>query len=99
MLRQAINNGYQEGFQAGQADRQDRWNNGSYEDSYAYQDGTYGYDGYYVELGEYQYYFRQGFQRGYQDGYNNQYQYGSYSNGRYSILGDILRGILDLQNF
>jgi flagellar biosynthesis/type III secretory pathway protein FliH len=25
LLRQAVNNGYQEGFRAGEADRQDRW--------------------------------------------------------------------------
>jgi len=81
---------------AGQADREDGWNS-SYQDSDAYQDSTYGYDGYYVDLNEYQYYFRQGFQRGYEDGYNGSYQYGAYSNGTYSILDDVLNLILDIR--
>jgi len=97
-LQQAINYGYEEGLRAGQADRQDRWN-GGFQDSYAYQDGIYGYDGYYVDVNEYQYYFRQGFERGYQDGYYGRYQYGQYSNGRYSILGAILSQILNLQAY
>jgi hypothetical protein len=47
-----------------------------------------------VDLNEYQYYFREGFRRGYEDGYYGRYQYGSYSNGNYSILGAILDSIL-----
>jgi hypothetical protein len=42
------------------------------------------------------YYFRQGFQRGYNDGYYNRQQYGTNTNGSYSILGNILNGILGL---
>jgi len=52
----------------------------------------------YVNQGDYNYYFRQGFNRGYQDGYNGQYQYGQYSNGNRSILGAILGTILNLQS-
>ena len=95
MLRNAINEGYEEGFRAGQADRQDNWNY-DYQNAYGYGDASYGYDGYYVELGEYQNYFREGFQRGYEDGYYSRSRYGSYSNGKYTILGTILGGILDL---
>jgi flagellar biosynthesis/type III secretory pathway protein FliH len=98
MLRQAVNDGYAEGYRAGQADRADGWR-GSYQDSYAYQDATYGYDGYYVDVNEYQYYFREGFRRGYEDGYYSHSQYGRYSNGVYSILGNILGQILNLQSF
>ena len=47
VLREAVNNGYREGFLAGQADRQDRWRF-NYQGSYAYQDANYGYGGYYV---------------------------------------------------
>ena len=65
-LRQAVNYGYQEGFRAGQADRQDNWRP-DYNQSYAYQDATYGYNGYYVDPEDYRYYFRQGFQRGYEE--------------------------------
>jgi len=96
-LRQAINNGYNQGFQAGQAARQDRWSNG-YQDSYGYQDANYGYDGRYNDQDSYNYYFRQGFQRGYDDGYNSRTQYGSYSNGRGSILANVLGTILNLQS-
>ena len=98
MLRQAINYGYEEGYRAGQADRADGWR-ASYQDSYAYQDATYGYNGYYVDVNEYQYYFREGFRRGYEDGYYSRSQYGRYSNGTYSILGAILGQILNIQLF
>ena len=37
LLRQAVNNGYQEGFRAGVADREDRWRS-DYQNSYAYED-------------------------------------------------------------
>ena len=96
MLRQAVNNGYEEGFRAGQADRQDGWGF-SPQDAIGYEDASYGYDGYYVDQSEYQYYFRQGFDRGYEDGYYSRNQYGRYSNGNASILGTILETILNLQ--
>ncbi len=99
LLRQAVNYGYQEGFQAGQADREDRYRNSSYQSSYAYQDANYGYNGYYVAQTEYSYYFREGFRRGYEDGYNSRSQYGSYSNGNYSILSAILSQVLNLARF
>jgi len=95
-LQRAINDGYGEGFQAGQADRQDGYGFNP-EEAYGYQDASYGYDAYYVDLSEYQYYFREGFRRGYEDGYNSRSQYGRYSNGSYSILGTILEQILGLQ--
>ena len=97
LLRQAVNYGYQEGFRSGQADQQDRWGS-NYQGSYAYQDANYGYGGYYVDQGEYNYYFREGFRRGYEDGFNSRYQYGSVSNGSYSILGAVMSQILDLQS-
>ena len=93
MLRRAVNDGYREGYQAGQADRQDGWGFNPQE-AYGYQDASYGYDGYYVDLSEYQHYFREGFRRGYEDGYYSRSQYGRYSNGSGSILGAILEGIL-----
>ena len=98
LLQRAVNDGYEEGFYAGQADRQDGWSF-DYESSDAYQDGSYGYDGYYVDLGEYQYYFREGFRRGYEDGYYGRNQYGSYSDGRYGVLNNILNIILNLTRF
>jgi hypothetical protein len=95
MLRRAISDGYEQGFYSGQSDRQDGWRF-DYNNAFGYQDASYGYDGYYVDTSEYQYYFREGFRRGYEDGYYSRYSYGRYSNGRYSILGNILSGILQV---
>jgi len=97
LLRRAVDAGYEEGYRAGQADRQDGWNF-DYQSSDAYHDATFGYDGYYVDSSEYQHYFREGFRRGYEDGYYERYQYGRHSNGKYSILTNILSVILNLVN-
>jgi hypothetical protein len=98
MLRQAVNYGYEEGARAGQADREDRARF-SYKDSYAYQDATYGYNGYHVDLNEYRHYFREGFNRGYQDGYYSRSQYGRNSNGAFSLLGNILQQVFNAQSY
>jgi hypothetical protein len=98
MLRQAVNCGYEEGVRAGQADREDRARF-SYRDSYAYQDATYGYNGYHVDLNEYRYYFREGFNRGYQDGYYGRFQYGRNTNGAFSLLGNILQQVFNVQPY
>ena len=65
LLREAMHHGYEQGFLAGEADRQDRWRF-DYQGSYAYQDANYGYGGYYVSQSEYNHYFREGFRRGYE---------------------------------
>jgi flagellar biosynthesis/type III secretory pathway protein FliH len=98
LLRQAVRNGYEQGFRAGQTDRSSRrssrWNSNS-----MYRSGNYGYQNY-VDSSQYQYYFRQGFEKGYADGYNSRQQYGSRSNnGTISILGNILSGILNIQQY
>ncbi|MEO8000779.1 MAG: hypothetical protein ABI644_02805 [Arenimonas sp.] len=98
LMHQAINYGYEEGLYAGRADRSDRWGY-NYRDAFAYQDANYGYYGYYVDQGTYNYYFREGFRRGYDDGYYSRYQYGRrYGNG-YSTNDSILRLILNLSNW
>lgn len=97
LLRQAVNRGYQQGFQAGKNDRSGR-RGSNYNNSSMYRNGNYGYQNY-VDSRQYQYYFQQGFQRGYQDGYNSRYQYGSNNNGNLNILGSILQGILNFQQF
>lgn len=94
LLLDAVNDGYQQGFLAGQSDREDGWKN-DYRDAFAYQDATYGYNGYWIALDEYQYYFQQGFQRGYDDGYYNRYKFGTYTNGSYLMLDGTLKGIID----
>jgi flagellar biosynthesis/type III secretory pathway protein FliH len=97
LLRQAVNAGYQQGFRAGQMDRRNR-RASSYNNSVIYRNGNYGYQSY-VDSRQYQYYFQQGFQRGYQDGYNSRNQYGTNNNGTLNILGSILQGILNIQQF
>ena len=101
VLRQAVNDGYAQGFGAGRADRLDRWAY-NYRDSYAYQDGIYGYRGFYVPRADYRYYFRQGFRRGYDDGYYGRYRYrvhatGVHAAGGFSVLGGVLSVIINLQ--
>ena len=95
-----MSEGYQEGYYAGRADRQDRWQF-DYRNSYAYVDGSYGYNGYYVSQNDYRYYFRQGFQRGYNDAYYGRNQYGRYDNrnGLGIILPVVLAAILGFQNY
>lgn len=99
LLRQAINDGYRQGFSAGRNDRNRRvslnWGGNN-----IYRSGTYGWQSY-VDRNTYQYYFRQGFERGYRDGYNsgNRLQYGTYNNGTANILGTILGSILNLQRY
>jgi hypothetical protein len=95
VLRQAVNDGYQEGVRFGQADRQDGYA-ANYQNNAAYRDANYGYSGYYVDQSDYNYYFRQGFQRGYNDGYYSRSQYGSSLNGQPSILSTLLTSILGL---
>ena len=96
LLRQAVNYGYEQGFPAGQADREDGWR-ASHTSSPAYQDGDYGYNGYYVSADEYRYYFRQGFSRGYDDGYNRRAQFGiADSSGNLFMLSAVLTSILNL---
>ena len=94
LLRQAVNRGYQQGFQQGQLDARYGRRSGYYSNN-VYRSGTYGYQSY-VDRGQYQYYFQQGFQRGYEDGFSNQYRYGYRSNNGLNILGNILSGILNI---
>lgn len=97
LLRQAVNEGYRQGFTAGRQDRNYR-RSSNWSGSSIYRSGSYGYQSY-VNRSLYQHYFQQGFQKGYQDGYNSRNQYGSYSNGSVNILGSILGSILNLQQF
>ena len=105
LLRQAVNQGYQQGFNAGRADQNGR-RRGGWSNSNIYRNGSQGYQSG-VDRGQYQYYFRQGFQRGYQDATNSRYQngytgdfdYGTYNNGTPNILGTILNQVLNIQSY
>jgi hypothetical protein len=97
LIRRAIDMGYQQGRRAGSNDR--RYGRGdNYRDDSNYRTGNYGYQSY-VDLDQYQHYYREGFERGYRDGYSSEAQYGSNSGGKWSILGTILDGILNLRSF
>ena len=105
MLRQAVNEGYRQGFAAGRSDRHGR-RNISWSNNNVYRTGTYGYSNG-VDRSQYQYYFQQGFQRGYQDGSNSQYQddyvgnyqYGYNEGGTLNVLGAILNEVLNIQTY
>ena len=104
MLRQAVNEGYRQGFAAGRTDLNTRRRGTGRPQCLS--TGTYGFQNG-VDRSQYQYYFRQGFQRGYQDGSNSQYtdgftgdfQYGTNSGGSVNILGAILNRSLILQSY
>jgi len=97
LLRQAVNNGYRQGYEQGRMDRANRrgiqWSRND-----MYRNGAYGYDAY-VDRSQYQYYFQQGFQKGYEDGYYSRNRYGTYNNGSASILGSILGTILNIRSY
>ena len=97
-LEQALQSGYNEGFRAGRADREDRWRY-DYRSAFAYQDANYGYDGRYVPQDEYNHYFREGFQRGYDDGYYGRQKYGRKNddggiNDEWLIAGAVVAAVL-----
>lgn len=98
LLRQAVHEGYRQGFAAGRADRNRRIRSMNWGGSSIYRSGTYGWQSY-VDRSQYQHYFRQGFERGYQDGFNSRNQYGTYNNGVGNILGSILGSILNIQRY
>ena len=97
LLRQAVNQGYRQGYTVGRNEANYRRSN-NYRDDQYYRTGTYGYQTY-VSRDQYQYYFRQGYQRGYNDGYSNQARYGYQSGGSMNILGSILGTILNIRQF
>jgi len=97
ILRQAVNAGYQRGYEAGREGRTNRRNR-NYRSLSAYRDGTYGYNSG-VDRNLYQYYFQQGFQRGWQDGYSSRMRFGREENGTVNALGNIVESILGLRRY
>jgi len=84
--RQALSNGYREGYRAGRDDRASG-RSSSYDDHSSYRDATVGYRSDYGNEDYYRSSFREGFRQGYNDGYRNR---NSRSGGLGGILGDIL---------
>ena len=100
-LEKALEAGYNEGFRAGRADRQDGWRY-DYREAFAYKDANYGYDGRYIEQDEYNHYFREGFERGYEDGYYDRQKYGKKKDGggindEWLIGGAVVAAIIGYQ--
>ena len=95
LLRQAVNSGYQQGYQAGMRDR--RYGRYNYNGNSVYMSGSFGYNSS-VARNQYQYYFQQGFQRGYEDGYYSRTQYGYRTGSTYNILGGVLNTIVNIAN-
>ena len=95
MLRQAVNQGYQDGYRAGLIDRRDGVP-ADFQRAFEFENGNFGYTGAYIRESDYSYYVREGFQRGYDDAYWNRARYGTFLNGNASILSDIVAGILGL---
>lgn len=95
LLRQAVNRGYQQGYNSGVRDRRYGRNDNYYHNDSVYRAGTFGYQSY-VTRDQYQYYFQQGFQRGYQDGINSSTRYGYRSGSSLNILGNVLNTILQI---
>lgn len=93
ILRDAVNRGYQQGYNAGLRDR--RYGGYNYYNNSMYMSGTYGYNSY-VARNQYQYYFQQGFQRGYEDGFYARNRYGVRVGSSYNILGSVLNTILNV---
>ena len=96
-LRDAANDGYEEGVRSGEADREDGWHRGGYRDSYVYQDGDRGYDGSSFDPSQHDHYFREGVRRGYEDGFNDRRRYGSTEEGHYLLSASILSGLLTFE--
>ena len=89
VLRQAVHEGYRQGFQAGQEDRRGRHRN-NWRKNGVYRSANVGYDSH-VSRSQYQYYFQRGFQKGYDDGFNSRSRYGSNETILDSILNQIFR--------
>lgn len=81
-LRQiAATNGYYEGFERGQRDRQQR-RGFNYRDDAIYRQATTGFQGRWGRNNDYRTYFRQGFVQGYSDGYYSRQRNRNYDRAR-----------------
>ena len=96
VLRQAVRNGYAQGYRAGQADQQDH-SAASFQSTFAYRDANHGYVGRDVDQSDYNFYFREGLERGYADGFAHRAQYGTVVKGVATIHEALLTTILGLQ--
>jgi hypothetical protein len=96
VLKQSVNYGYDQGYRTGEADRMDHAAS-NFEGSFAYQDANYGYGGFYVDRDDYNFYFREGFRRGYEDGFGGHTEFGTWVNGRGTILDAVLGSIFSVQ--
>ena len=96
MLKQAVINGYEQGFKAGLTDRKNR-RNLSFMNSSIYKKGNFGFQKS-VDLKQYQFFFQKGFAEGYQDGFNTRKFRGWYQNDG-NLSERELRAILKYERF
>jgi hypothetical protein len=97
-LRDAANNGYEEGFRSGEADREDGWNRGGYRDSFAYQDADQREGARTLDPSQRAHFYREGVHRGYDDGFNDRRRYGRTDDGHYLLLAGVLAGLLTFES-
>ena len=95
LLRNGINEGYRQGFLEGEKDFKSQSYVG-YRASATFKDATIGYKKF-IDLDEYQYYFRRGFELGYYDGFDGMEQYGKITDGLRSVSETVTAGIIDIR--
>ena len=95
LLRSGINEGYRQGFLSGEKDYKDR-NYVGHRASETFKTASIGYKKF-IDLDEYQYYFRRGFELGYYDGFDGTVRYGTEADGTRSMLESVMVGILDIR--
>ena len=95
LLRSGINEGYRQGFLEGERHYRDRSYTG-HRDSETFKTASIGYKQF-IDLDEYQYYFRRGFELGYYDGFDGMTRYGTTADGTRTMLNSVLGGILEIR--
>lgn len=95
ILRSGVNEGYRQGFLEGERNYMVR-NYAGHRDSETFKTASIGYKQF-IDLDEYQYYFRRGFELGYYDGFDGVTRYGTTNDGVRRMLDSVLLGILDIR--
>ena len=95
LLRNGINEGYRQGFITGVKDYASRSYVG-HRSSETFKAASIGYKKF-IDLDEYQYYFRRGFELGYYDGFDGMARYGNISEGARNLNENVMAGILDIR--
>ena len=92
ILSNVLAQGYDQGFIAGRAARQNGYGDRYYHDPYAYEGGVY--DPYSVCMGENRQILSEGYELGYQDALNRQTEYDPRSDGNVDLVSLLLNNVL-----